>query len=189
VPRLTTAEIDALLAEEVHLRIATLLPDGSPYVVPCGFVRDGDTIFVMPRGASRWYANIARDPRVAVTIDAEQPPTRRINVSGVRATVVFEPGREGEWLEVARRIAVKGLGEAAVDHYLAVTGHLPRALVSFPFTYPAPGVTTWRPEMVGDDLTKVWPTKFGAVKTDAHADPAAFARYAPPREEDDRDGA
>jgi nitroimidazol reductase NimA-like FMN-containing flavoprotein (pyridoxamine 5'-phosphate oxidase superfamily) len=49
--------------------VATLNADGSPHVVPLWFVWPDDAIYVSTRLASRTWANVISDPRVALTID------------------------------------------------------------------------------------------------------------------------
>jgi nitroimidazol reductase NimA-like FMN-containing flavoprotein (pyridoxamine 5'-phosphate oxidase superfamily) len=48
---------------------ATSPADGSPHVVPLWFVGPDDAIYVSTRRASRTWANVTSDPRVALTID------------------------------------------------------------------------------------------------------------------------
>jgi general stress protein 26 len=49
--------------------LATVNPDGSPHVVPLWFVWPEDAIYLSTRRDGRTWANVANDPRVAVTID------------------------------------------------------------------------------------------------------------------------
>ena len=49
--------------------VATTNADGSPHVVPLWFVWPEDAIYLSTRRDGRTWANVERDPRVAVTID------------------------------------------------------------------------------------------------------------------------
>ena len=49
--------------------VATVDRDGSPHVVPLWFVWPEDAIYLSTRREGRTWANVAHDPRVAVTID------------------------------------------------------------------------------------------------------------------------
>lgn len=49
--------------------VATVNADGSPHVVPLWFVWPEDAIYLSTRRDGRTWANVANDPRVAVTID------------------------------------------------------------------------------------------------------------------------
>lgn len=49
--------------------VATLLPDGSPHVVPLWFVWLEEAVYVSCRADSRVHRNLVRDPRVALSVD------------------------------------------------------------------------------------------------------------------------
>ena len=49
--------------------VATTNADGSPHVVPLWFVWPEEAIYLSTRRDGRTWANVERDPRVAVTID------------------------------------------------------------------------------------------------------------------------
>ena len=49
--------------------VATLNTDGSPHVVPLWFVWPGDELYVSTRREGRTWANVERDPRVALSVD------------------------------------------------------------------------------------------------------------------------
>ena len=49
--------------------VATTNADGSPHVVPLWFVWPEEAIYLSTRRNGRTWANVERDPRVAVTID------------------------------------------------------------------------------------------------------------------------
>ncbi len=51
--------------------LATINPDGSPQVSVVWSGLDGDDIVIGHLGAGRKVANIARDPRVALTVEAD----------------------------------------------------------------------------------------------------------------------
>ena len=139
----------------------------------------GSAILITPRERSAWYRNIVRDPRVALSIDKPGPPNRRVTVASVEAEIVFAPGREKEWLDVAPKVSLRSLGEERIDFYLAATSDTPRALVSVPFEYPSPFVTTWRPVVQGNDLTGLWPRRYGIV-TKPEGDASSFEGWNPP---------
>ena len=51
------------------VRVATLLPDGDPHVVPLWFVWLEEGVYVTCRSSSRVWANLVRDPRAALEFD------------------------------------------------------------------------------------------------------------------------
>jgi PPOX class probable F420-dependent enzyme len=85
--------------------VATLLPDGSPHTVPVWLgVEDGRIAFLTSL-SSRKGRNLARDPRVAISVTAHDQPFTMATVRG-RAQLV-----EGDeaW-EIIDRIAHKYTG-------------------------------------------------------------------------------
>jgi PPOX class probable F420-dependent enzyme len=69
-----TADVARLVEDVNYAHIATLLPDGSPHSVPVWVDREGDRIAVLTGPGSRKARNVARDPRVAISIiDHAQP--------------------------------------------------------------------------------------------------------------------
>ena len=68
--------------------VATTDVDGSPHVVPLWFVWPEDAIFVSTRLEGRTWANVARDPRVAITIDLGRS---WVEIAGVEIRGTAEP--------------------------------------------------------------------------------------------------
>jgi PPOX class probable F420-dependent enzyme len=61
-------ELASFLAEQHTCRLATTGPDG-PHVAPVWFVWDGQALWVYSLTRSQRWANVTRDPRVAVVVD------------------------------------------------------------------------------------------------------------------------
>ena len=61
-------ELTSFLGEQRTCRFATTGPDG-PHVAPVWFVWDGQAIWVYSLIRSQRWANVSRDPRVAVVVD------------------------------------------------------------------------------------------------------------------------
>ena len=193
MPRLSDDEIDEFLNEYPIAHFGTLLPDGSPYVSPAVFGFTGSAILVGSRARSVWHDNLVRDPRVSLSIDEKDPPGRRVNVKGVQAELLHEPGHEREWVEVKRKMETKSqfsqlapevragqitreaaweLGAERADYYIAATREMSYALWSIPFEYPSPTVSTWRPTASEGDLSGMWPARYGRiVKPGVEGDP------------------
>jgi PPOX class probable F420-dependent enzyme len=80
----------ARLVDGVHYaHIATLLPDGAPHCVPVWVDREGDRIAVLTGPGSRKARNLARDPRVAISIIDHAQPTATALIRG-RVTEVLD---------------------------------------------------------------------------------------------------
>ena len=89
--RVSHAELGAarrMFASLPSAAVATTSADGSPHVVPLWFVWQEDAIFVSTRQDGRTWANVVRDPRVAITIDLGRA---WVEVAGVEILGPAEP--------------------------------------------------------------------------------------------------
>ena len=136
---MTAEELDAFLGEQRTCRFATTGPDG-PHVAPVWFVWDGQAIWVYSLIRSQRWANVSRDPRVAVVIDDghHYHELHGVEIEG-QATVVGPVPRTGdedspELVEPERLMSAKYFG-AEMTHdgrhaWLRVT---PQKIVSWDF--------------------------------------------------------
>ncbi|MBL7630556.1 pyridoxamine 5'-phosphate oxidase family protein [Frankia sp. CN6] len=67
---LSGEEVDALLTEQQVCRVATLTASGSPHVSPLWYVWDGTALWLYSIVRSQRWADVLRDPRAAVVVDA-----------------------------------------------------------------------------------------------------------------------
>ncbi|MBB1151911.1 MULTISPECIES: PPOX class F420-dependent oxidoreductase [Amycolatopsis] len=98
--------------------LATVLPDGSPHVVPVWIGTRGDRIVFLTGPESRKARNLRRDPRVAISLTPPDNP--------------FEPiiirGRVAEWIEgdpaweIVDEVAKKYIGQAYTREQVRVVG-------------------------------------------------------------------
>ena len=93
---MSAEELSSFLGEQHTCRFATTGPDG-PHVAPVWFVWDGQSLWVYSLTRSQRWANVARDPRVAVVIDDghHYHELRGVEIEG-QATVVGPVPRTGE---------------------------------------------------------------------------------------------
>jgi PPOX class probable F420-dependent enzyme len=90
-----------------YAHLATLLPDGAPHSVPLWVGLEGERISFLTSPRSRKARNIARDPRVALSIaDQAQPFTMAI----VRGRVVERIDGDRAWT-IIDRLSLKYLGQ------------------------------------------------------------------------------
>ena len=158
MPQLSADEREAFLDQPgILCRIATIRPDGAPHVAPVWFIHDAGEIVVTPRKESAWLEHIRRDPRVAVTIDEEAGPYRKVTLEGV-ARFRFDIGRDDEWRDLYRRIARRYVPEAGAEHYIQETIDQPRALLAIPFE--SSKVATWRMPLPGEAYTGIWHRRY-----------------------------
>ena len=146
VGKMTGEEMAAFLAGNPFCRIGSIADDGWPYVVPCWFEYSDGGFYIVPRSKSVWARYIQRDKRVFLCIDDTTIYNHRVLVKG-EAEVLEEPNLGGRWVDIARRMSVRYLGEHGPD-YLQPTMTEPRWLL---FVRPLT-IKTWQ----GVD----WPEKY-----------------------------
>jgi hypothetical protein len=106
-------ELDGFLGEERTCRLATL-GAGGPHVSPVWFIWDGTALWIYSLTRSQRWTDIARDPRVAVVIDAghEYAELRGVEIEG-EAEVVGPVPRTGHEDPLPPELAVPELLMAA----------------------------------------------------------------------------
>ncbi|CAL9633555.1 hypothetical protein SUDANB145_06140 [Streptomyces sp. enrichment culture] len=94
---MTPGELDAFLTIERTCRVATVSADGAPHVSTLWFVWDGGSLWLYSVVRSRRWADLRRDPRVAVVVDTgeEYDELRGVELSG-SVEPVGEVPRTGE---------------------------------------------------------------------------------------------
>lgn len=109
--KLTAEEIDHFLATPIIARLATVQPDGAPYVVPVWQHWDGTHMWIIPRSKARFIENIRHEPRVCVSCaDDVNPEHTRVTVEG-RAELAEGPvPLIGLTKEIADAMAVRYMG-------------------------------------------------------------------------------
>lgn len=129
IGKLEKNELDTFLAQGIVSRVATLDANGWPYVVPVWFEWESNEgiFWVIGRAKSAWAIHMANDPRVAITIDDEGAPYRKLQAQGT-AEIIEQPNVGGAWVEIARRMSRRYLGEHGPD-YLEPTLDKPRWLI------------------------------------------------------------
>ena len=60
--------------------LATIMPDGSPQVSPVWIDREGDLVLVNTAMGAVKQRNVARDPRVAVSIADQDNPYEKVAI-------------------------------------------------------------------------------------------------------------
>ena len=101
---------------------------GRPYVTPVWQEWDGDAMWIIPRAKTIFRAALASLPALLGILRPGQQSLYACAVSG-RGGIVEGPAlMHGEWLEIARRMAVRYLGERGPE-YLEPSRVRPRYLV------------------------------------------------------------
>lgn len=163
MPRLTAAERDAFLSERgVLMRIATVREDGSPLVTPIWFIYEEGAIWFTPRAASEWFACLRKDPRVALCIDEEASPYRKVVIEGT-AELRHDLGADDLWRDRYRRIAKRYVNDQGAEAYIQNTIDQERGLYLVPLA--GSKVRTWRMPVQGESPTGIWARRYYASGT------------------------
>jgi PPOX class probable F420-dependent enzyme len=94
-------------------KVATVMKDGQPHVMPVWFVVDGEQI-VFTTGANTIKGrNLQRDPRIALVVEDDEPPFAYVHVRG-RATILEDLD---ELLRLATAIGSRYMGEARAQEF------------------------------------------------------------------------
>lgn len=68
--RMTAAEVEAFLAEEHLVTVATIGRSGRPHLMPLFYVAEGTDVLCFTYGASQKVRNLRRDPRATLQVEA-----------------------------------------------------------------------------------------------------------------------
>jgi PPOX class probable F420-dependent enzyme len=104
---MTPDEVRAFLSEGTRTgKLATLMSDGSPHVMPVWFVLDGDDLVFTTAAGSVKGRHILGDGRVSMCVDEETAPYAFVHMRGRAVGVDEHP----DMLEWATRIAARYMG-------------------------------------------------------------------------------
>ena len=92
------ADVVRLLDQPCTAHLATVLPDGSPHSVPLWVDLVGDQVVFLTSPNSRKARNIARDPRVAISLTAPDAPNDMAYLRG-RVVEVVDGDRGWELID------------------------------------------------------------------------------------------
>ncbi|MGP4048592.1 pyridoxamine 5'-phosphate oxidase family protein [Streptomyces sp. 2A115] len=94
---MTPGELDEFLTTQRTCRVATVSADGAPHVSTLWFAWDGMSLWLYSITRSKRWADLRRDPRVAVVVDSgeEYGELRGVELSGT-VEFVGEAPRTGE---------------------------------------------------------------------------------------------
>lgn len=115
-----------VLAEPARTgKLAVVRADGSPHVAPVWVDVDGDDVVFMTSSESVKGRSIARDGRVAICFDDEQPPFSFVTLSG-RVQISDDPDELVAW---ATRIGGRYMGAERAEEYGKRNGVPPEVVV------------------------------------------------------------
>jgi PPOX class probable F420-dependent enzyme len=107
---MSQAEVDAFLRDQHTCRVATVGGDGQPHVAPLWFVWDGSSLWLNSIVRSQRWTDLARDPRIAVVVDAgtEFWELRGVEIAGRAEAVGDVPRGTGDDPELTEPEALFG---------------------------------------------------------------------------------
>jgi PPOX class probable F420-dependent enzyme len=164
MPKLKAAERDQFLQEPgVVMRIAVVRTDGSPLVTPIWFIHENKSIYFTPREKSAWFHCLRRDPRVALCIDEQLMPYRKVLVEGA-AELVHDVGEDDDWRDLYGRIAQRYVGIEGARQYIQNTIDQPRGLYRVDLEHAK--LVTWRMPVEGEASMGIWASRYYVPGTD-----------------------
>lgn len=164
MPKLKATERDQFLQEPgVVMRIAVVRADGSPLVTPIWFIHENNAIYFTPREKSEWFNCLRRDPRVALSIDEQVMPYRKVLVEGA-AELVHDVGEDDDWRDLYSRIAQRYVGIEGARQYIQNTIDQPRGLYRVAIEHAT--MVTWRMPVEGEASMGIWASRYYVSGTD-----------------------
>ena len=158
MPPLSRSERDEFLQEPgILCRIATIQPSGAPHVTPIWYIFEDGRIYLTPRAESAWLSHIRADNRVALTIDDQEHPYKKVTVEGL-ADLAYDLGEDDAWRDLYRRIARRYVAPEGAERYIQETIDQPRALLSVALS--AAKVRTWRMPLAGEPMDGIWHRRY-----------------------------
>jgi PPOX class probable F420-dependent enzyme len=101
-----TEDVRSLLSGTPLAHVATLLPDGSPHSVPVWVGLEDERVAFLTSPGSRKARNLERDPRISISLTAEDKPS---TMAQIRGRVVQRVEGDAAW-EIIDRISAKYIG-------------------------------------------------------------------------------
>lgn len=163
MPKLNQEEqAEFLDTKGILMRIACVRPDGSPLVTPIWFIFHDQSICFTPRAQSEWFGCLKHDPRVALCIDDQALPYRKMIIEG-RAELLHDVGEDAAWRDLYRAIARRYVPEEAAEAYVQNTIDQERALYSVPLESSV--VKSWRMPLEDEPANGIWHQRYYARGT------------------------
>ncbi|MGV9883058.1 PPOX class F420-dependent oxidoreductase [Streptomyces sp. NPDC003006] len=94
-------------------KLSTVRADGSPHIAPIWFLLDGDDLVFNTGKETVKGRNLARDGRVALCVDDDQPPFAFVVLQG-RAELIEDIDQVRHW---AARLGARYMGEDRAEEF------------------------------------------------------------------------
>ncbi|MEZ4569673.1 MAG: PPOX class F420-dependent oxidoreductase [Thermomicrobiales bacterium] len=106
-----TASQREFLDQPAYLRLATLMPDGSPQITVLWYRLDGEELHVVCPESAQKVVNLDNDPRVSAVVEAPSDPYKYIELRGT-CEAVRDDGLARQDL---RKIAERYIGDRSSE--------------------------------------------------------------------------
>jgi PPOX class probable F420-dependent enzyme len=115
MPRqMSRQEVESFLSHGTRTaKVATVMQDGRPHVMPVWFVLDREQIVFTTGANSVKGRDLRRDPRIALVVSDDTPPFAFVHVRG-RVAIQEDAA---ELLRIAIAIAARYMGEARAEEF------------------------------------------------------------------------
>ena len=158
MPKLNAVEIEQFLATPgVIMKIACVKNDGSPLVTPIWFICRNAAVHFTPRAKSAWLTCLRNDPRVALCIDEQDLPYRKIILEG-KVELLHDLGEDDAWRDLYLSMAKRYVPAKAAEAYVHNTIDQPRAL--FRLKLADATMKTWRMPLDDEPQTGIWHQRY-----------------------------
>ena len=106
--------------------LATLMPDGSPQTTVVWVEREGDTVLLnIAKGRVKYY-NMLRDPRIALSVHAQENPSMYVQIRG-RAELV-EEGAEAHVHKLSHKYVGRDYSDIDTDPPRVIVRVIPESV-------------------------------------------------------------
>jgi hypothetical protein len=158
MPNLTMQERNHFLnTPGVLMRIGCVRSNGKPLVTPVWFIYQDDAIYFTPREKSAWFACLRDNPSVALCIDEEANPYRKVTLDG-DVELIHDVGADDLWRDLYRAIAERYIPADAAEQYIQNTIDQPRGL--FGLRMADAVIKTWRMPVQGEAQEGIWHDRY-----------------------------
>jgi nitroimidazol reductase NimA-like FMN-containing flavoprotein (pyridoxamine 5'-phosphate oxidase superfamily) len=161
---MSAEEQNAFLTERRHMmRLGSTDDDGFPRVIPVWFLLRDEKIYFTLRLKSIFYHDLARDPRVALSIDESPLPYRKVTVQGT-AEVVHQAGEDALWRDIYLELAGRYVSPEYAAAYVDGTAGQPRPLLAVDLADSR--VSSWRMPLEGEPESGIWAKRYYVAGTE-----------------------
>jgi len=158
MPKLSAQEQSEFLNERrVIMKIAAVKPDGSPFVTPVWYLCEHGAIYFTPREQSDWFGYLRNDPRVALCIDEQPLPYRKVLIDG-GAELLHDVGEDDAWRDLYLRLSARYIPQRDAEAYVRNTLNEPRGL--FRVVLADAKVRSWRLPVDGEASEGIWHKRY-----------------------------